>query len=163
MAKNNSYVTWTEQDEKTLRRVYPAGGLYVAAKALPNRSLNSIRHKVNKMKLSRINGLGSGEFASDRNPWTLEEEQIMRDHYVLDGLPTVSALMPLRTLSSIRCKANSMGLQRRLVQNKLKRQEPIEELNEKFQEDQVVIWVKAENAARPVTTAPRSIFEMATA
>lgn len=161
MAKNvNQRIAWTAKDEATLRRIYPTGGKHGAHKAMPYRSLTSIVHKVQKLKLYRVNGSGSRVNAATHAPWTLDEEQVIAEKYVPLGLAAVQAVITWRSAASIRAKASSMGLMRNEVRKKLYDAEPIEECEPTEQDNPIVVWIKAEAAPRPLTNAPRSIFDM---
>lgn len=153
-------IPWTSKDEATLRRVYPTGGKHGVKKAMPYRSLTSIIHKAQKLKLYRVNGSGNRANVAAYAPWTLDEEQVIAEKYVPLGVAAVQAVITWRSAASIRAKASSMGLMRNEVRKKLYDADPIEECEPTEQDNPIVVWIKAEMAPRPVTTAPRSIFDM---
>lgn len=153
-------VPWTAKDEATLRRVYPTGGKHGAHKEMPYRSVASIVHKVYKLKIYRTNGSGNRATVAAYAPWSLDEERVIAERYVPFGLAHVQEVITWRSAAAIRAKAHSMGLMRNAVRKKLYEAGPIEEEPATELDNPVVVWVKAENAPRPVTTAPRSIFEM---
>ncbi|GEM_PF-3454849 len=162
MAKNvNQRVAWTEADILKLKRIYPVSGRAACAKAMPYRSSASIGHMATRLKIARDVGNGG---LGGKSPWATHEVELMERLYESRGAAALMPMLPGRTASAIKGKAKFLGLSfndGRSAEpdaNKPDMDDCVDEADEA--DAPVVVWVKAEDAPRPQTSAPRSIFDM---
>lgn len=162
MAKNvNQRVAWTEADILKLKRIYPVSGRAACAKAMPYRSSASIGHMATRLKICRQVGNGG---AGGKSPWAAHEVEIMERLYESRGAVALVPMLPGRTASAIKGKARFLGLSFKddldaePDANNPDMDDCVDEADEA--DAPVVVWVKAEDAPRPQTSAPRSIFDM---
>ena len=89
---------WTNQETETLKAMFPTEGWDDILNALPGRTVKSISHKANKMKLKRLSG---HKHRARSRPWTPEEENTIRTLYE-EGVPvSYIAEQALRRQSAI--------------------------------------------------------------
>lgn len=162
MAKNvNQRIEWTEADILTLKRIYPVSGRAACAKAMPYRSSASIGHMATRLKIARDVGNGG---TGGKSPWAAHEVEIMERLYESRGAVALMPMLPGRTASAIKGKAKFLGLSFKDGRsaepdaNKPDMDDCVDEVDEA--DVPVVVWIKAEMAPRPLTNAPRSIFDM---
>ena len=97
----SNFKSWQDDEIDILKKYYPKDGINVIHK-LPNRSVSSIRSQVRRLGLT-------SDISCKSNPWTLEEIEILKKYYVIEGIYVVKRL-PNRTKKAVDNKARAMGL-----------------------------------------------------
>lgn len=96
---------FTDDEIEFLQIHYPLGNWDLILKKIPT-SKQSIHTKMSKLGISATSYF-------DKSRWTKEEIDILFKHYKYGNLQTISELLPNRTYSAIRSKAERMNLQTR--------------------------------------------------
>ena len=100
---------WTEQEVETLKIIWPDGDWNKILDALPGRTMKSISHKANKMKLKRVR---SNSRRTKGRPWSQNDEDRIRRMYE-DGVGlSYIAEQVGRSQPAIRQRALKKGWQR---------------------------------------------------
>jgi hypothetical protein len=103
---------WTEEELNILKKHYPEMGPYEIAKLLPRHTVQGIEHKASRLGLK---WLSRKVKTWTYRPWSKEEEEILKRIYTDAPIEDILEALPGRAWSSIKHKANKLGLSRRPI------------------------------------------------
>ena len=89
---------WTAEEINVLTQFYSTEGVEYCNKLLPNRTINSIKLKAQRLGLK------------DDRYWSSEELSILLEQYPLVGGYICASLLPKRTYFSVQMKASQLGI-----------------------------------------------------
>lgn len=94
---------WPKQDIEILKQYYPEEGVKVRARLTSEYSNSAIICKASKLGIRY-------SYRSEQNLWTDEEIEIVKKHFMKDGLQKTTKLLPGRTTRQVYSKAKLLGL-----------------------------------------------------
>jgi hypothetical protein len=105
---------WTDSDIELLRLHYPTGGVAQAMKYLPERSELAICSRVRVLGIKRVWAPKPKKKQQPRyRSWTEAEVSVMREHYPRLGPTGCAPLLPGRSHTAIKVRAQVLGLRSR--------------------------------------------------
>jgi hypothetical protein len=130
--KSSNYshqVAWSKEEIEIMKTYFPIEGIDVQ-KRLPNRTIPAIYSEASHLGVS----INKRKKNSSNSEWTEEEDNILKEHYISDGISTCCKLLPNRSKQAIIMRANRyLDLKKRNIRKWTEEEE--EFLKEHFVKD----------------------------
>jgi hypothetical protein len=102
---------WTPEEKEIIRKAIQddkVATIQEVADKLPHRSFTCVKQRIYVMGLQVVG----------HKDWTLEEDKVIREHYLTTNARDVAAMLPGRNLNAVKARANLLGVRKKTVYEK---------------------------------------------